>query len=52
MVNPNQAELSIANQCRLLNINRSTFYYRPAPIKAEDLELMQLIDEQYLKNPT
>jgi len=52
MVDPNQAELSIANQCRLLNINRSTFYYRPAPIKAEDLELMRLIDEQYLKNPT
>ena len=52
MVDPNQPELSIANQCRLLNINRSSFYYRPAPIKAEDLELMRLIDEQYLKTPT
>jgi hypothetical protein len=37
MVDPDQSDLSIANQCRLLNINRSTFYYRPAPIKAEDL---------------
>ena len=52
MVDPNQPELSIANQCRLLNINRSSFYYRPAHIKAEDLELMRLIDEQYLKTPT
>ena len=46
------ARLSIANQCRLLTINRSSFYYRPVPIKAEDLELMRLIDEQYLKTPT
>jgi len=52
MVDPNQPELSIANQCRLLSINRSSFYYRPAPVKAEDLELMRLIDEQYLKTPT
>jgi putative transposase len=52
MVDPYQSGLSIANQCRLLNINRSTFYYRPAPVKAEDLELMRLIDEQYLKTPT
>ncbi len=52
MVDPNQSKLSIANQCRLLSINRSTFYYRPTPIKAEDLELMRIIDEKYLNNPT
>jgi putative transposase len=52
MVEPNQPELSIAIQCRLLNINRSTLYYRPAPIKVEDLELMRIIDEKYLNNPT
>ena len=52
MVDSDQSGLSIANQCRVLNINRSTFYYRPAPVKAEDLELMRLIDEQYLKTPT
>jgi putative transposase len=27
-------------------------YYAPVPISAEDLELMRLIDEQYLKTPT
>jgi putative transposase len=27
------------------------FYYQHKPIKAEDLELMRLIDEQYPKTP-
>jgi putative transposase len=52
MVDPKEPNLSIARQCRLLNVNRSSYYYRPKPIKAEDLELMRLIDEQYLKTPT
>jgi putative transposase len=52
MVDPRQPDLSISRQCRLLNIQRSSFYYRCKPIKAEDLELMRLIDEQYLKIPT
>ncbi len=52
MITPSEPSLSIVNQCRLLNINRSSFYYRPKPVKAEDLELMRLIDEQYLKIPT
>ena len=52
MVDPEQSTLSIAKHCRLLSINRSSFYYQPKPVKPEDLELMQLIDEQYLKTPT
>ena len=52
MVDSDESVLSIARQCRLLSINRSSFYYRPKPVKAEDLELMRLIDEQYLKTPT
>ncbi len=52
MVDPKEPNLSIARQCWLLNVNRSSYYYRPKPIKAEDLELMRLIDEQYLKTPT
>jgi putative transposase len=52
MVDPKAPNLSIARQCRLLNLQRSSYYYRPKPIKAEDLELMRLIDEQYLKTPT
>lgn len=52
MVDPNQKNLSIARQCRLLNICRSSFYHRPKSISAEDLELMRLMDEQYMKTPT
>lgn len=52
MVDPTEPNLSIARQCRILNIQRSSYDYRPRPIKADDLELMRLIDEQYLKNPT
>jgi len=52
MVDPREPNLSIVRQCRLLNIQRSSFYYRRQPVKAEDLKLMRLIDEQYLKTPT
>jgi putative transposase len=52
MVDPQEPNLSIVRQCRLLNIQRSSFYYRPKPFKAEDLEFMRLIDQQYLKTPT
>jgi putative transposase len=52
MIDRNDPTLSIARQCRLLDINRSSFYYTPKPIKDQDLALMRLIDEQYLKTPT
>ena len=44
--------LSLHRQCKLLDISRSSAYYKARPIKAEDLELMRLIDEQYMKTPT
>ena len=52
MINPAHQNLSIFRQCRLLNINRSTYYYKKRPIKPIDLKLMELIDKQYLKTPT
>jgi putative transposase len=51
MIGPSEP-LSISSQCRLLDISRSSFYYKPKPMKKEDLELMRLIDEQFLKTPT
>jgi putative transposase len=44
-------ELSISRQCELIGLNRSTYYLPPAVESAEDLRLMRLIDEQYLKTP-
>jgi len=43
--------LSIVAQCRLLKIARSTWYYRPAPVSADDLRVMRALDEQYLATP-
>lgn len=43
--------LSISRQCELIDLNRSTYYLPPAVESAENLRLMRLIDEQYLKTP-
>ena len=36
---------------RLLGISRSGLYYQPKGISEEDLNLMKLIDRQYLATP-
>lgn len=38
-------------RCTLLEVARSTAYYRPEPVSAEDLMLMRLIDEIHLQRP-
>ncbi len=43
--------LSIRRQCELLGLNRSTLYYRGVGESEENLKLMRLIDEQYLRKP-
>lgn len=51
MIRVNHPELSIAAQCRLLEIHRSGWYYEPVPESADNLRIMRLLDEQYLKTP-
>ena len=51
MIDRDHRELSLVRQCSLLDVSRASVYYRPAPPKAEDLELMALMDRQYLKTP-
>jgi len=51
MIDPWESKMSVANQCRVLNVSRSSFYYKGKPMSAEDLELMRLIDEHYLNHP-
>ena len=51
MIDREHPELSLVRQCSLLGISRSSLYYQPAPARAEDLELMALLDRQYLKTP-
>ena len=52
MIDSKGRQISVRRQCDLLDVNRSTAYYRPQPVKAEDLKLMELIDKQYLQTPT
>ena len=51
MLEPNHATLSLASQCALLDLPRSTAYYRSHRDNTLDLELMRLMDQQYLKTP-
>ena len=46
------AELSISEQCRILDISRSAYYYEPIGESAENLSLMKRIDELYTDNPS
>jgi putative transposase len=43
--------LSVRRQCELLGLSRSTYYLSPAAESEENLRLMRLIDQQYLKTP-
>lgn len=51
MVDRLGSKLSLVRQCSLLDISRGSVYYRPTPARAEDLELMALMDRQYMKTP-
>jgi hypothetical protein len=51
LVDPADPALSIAAQCRLLKVARSTLYYRPVPVSADDLTLMRQMDELHLAYP-
>jgi len=53
MVEPNHLKLSIARQCELLNLSRSSYYRNTDGNKEneENLKLMRLIDEEYMRHP-
>jgi putative transposase len=51
MIDRQHSGLPVVRQCRLLDLARSTVYYRPVPVSDADLGLMRLIDEQYLRTP-
>jgi putative transposase len=51
LVDPTDPGLSIVAQCRLLKVARSSLYYRPVPVSADDLTLMRRMDELHLAYP-
>ena len=51
MVETDHPRLSITRQCQVLGLARSTWYHRPQGEKAVNLDLMRLIDAQFLETP-
>jgi len=51
MVEPGHPRLSIANQCILVGIARSSFYYTGKGETPLNLKLMQVIDKRFLDKP-
>ncbi|MPQ96253.1 transposase, partial [Thioclava sp. JE_KL1] len=51
MIEPHHPDLSIGQQCKLLSIARSSFYYTPKGETEQNLGLMRRIDEQFLETP-
>jgi putative transposase len=51
MINREHPRLSLVRQSALLGISRSSLYCQPLGAGAQDLELMALMDRQYLSTP-
>ena len=51
MIERSHPTLSVGAQCRLLSISRSSFYYASLGETAMNLDLMLLIDKQFLDTP-
>lgn len=52
-IKPEHSELSISRQCELIALPRTSYYRQPGAVgeSAENLELMRLIDEEYMRHP-
>lgn len=51
LIAPSQPNISIARQCALLAVPRSTYYYAPAPDDPATVALMHAIDAIYTRFP-
>jgi putative transposase len=51
MIERTHPKLSVGAQCQLLSISRSSFYYTPQGETAMNLDLMLLVDKQFLETP-
>jgi len=52
LIETGHPDLSIAKQCVLMGLSRSSYYHTPCGVESEqNLKYMRLIDEQYLRTP-
>jgi putative transposase len=47
-----QHVLSTRKQCEILSVHRSGLYYNPKGERKDNLEIMRIMDEHYLKHPS
>ena len=50
-IEPENKKISIARQCELLSLPRSSYYYEAREISEYSLHLMELIDKEYTAHP-
>ena len=51
MIEPDEPKLSIVCQCELVGVSRSSFYFQSKGESPLNLQLMRMIDEQFLETP-
>ena len=51
LIEPDHPTLSVSEQCALLGLPRSTWYYQPVAADAWTQELLNRLDEQYTRTP-
>ncbi len=52
LIDKDDLNFTIEQQCCMLSLPRSTYYYRPIGITENDLAIMRIMDEMYLEDPT
>ena len=51
MIESDHPQISVARQCELVGVSRSSFYYVSKGESLENLQFMRLLDEQYTRTP-
>ena len=51
LIDKNHKKLSVLRQCELLGLNRSSYYYKPKGLGAEDYGIMKKMDEIFTDHP-
>lgn len=52
LVDVTDREIKISHQCRLLDVRRNRVYYQPKGVSSKALEMMRVLDELYLEDPS
>lgn len=51
MIDRGHEKLTVQRQCKLLGVNRSTFYYQPEEAPPPTIDFTRIVDEVFMKHP-